>query len=382
MLLYSYIILKGEFMKFVLMILIISSWLFGAYTRDSVRETVTDSETGLIWQDNSDVSTQTHTWAEASTYCSNLDFSDQQGWRFPSIDELETISDTYYELPAISPVFQNVEPEVYWSSTYSGIGSGYYQTVDFSYGSSHYAYFTQTAHVICVSNNTPPIFNSDSDSLSHNQTEGVSYVLIIDAKDADSDNLSYTLSAGLDSQQFTINSETGFLSFIVPPVYLSPTDSNQDNIYEVEVSVNDGNGGTDSVSILITVLNPNIAPYEEINTGSYSDNSGYDIISSTELNFHDDTSDNSSIIYTIISDVLNGELILDGSILSTYDTFTQEDINNNLVVYIYDGSNIKNDSFNFNVSDGAGGETTNQSFNFTPAPKSSTNPAIIMYLLN
>ena len=45
------------------------------------------------------------------------------------------------------------------------------------------------------------------------------------------------------------------MSFIEKPDYEDPKDANQDNIYSVEVSVDDGNGNTASQTILVTVNN-------------------------------------------------------------------------------------------------------------------------------
>ncbi len=365
-------------MKFIVIIAILASWLFGDFTRDIWLETVYDSETGFTWQDNEAVSAYTSSWTRY--YCEDLDFADKQDWRLPSIDELETLSDTQYELPAISPIFQNVGSHVYWSSTRASIGSGYFQTVGFSYGSSYYYYHTEKGHMICVHSNTPPVITNDSDSLRHEQTEGTKFVLDINATDIDNDTLTYSVSGGLDSNRFTIDGITGYLSFISTPVYSSPTDSNQDNIYEVEVSVDDGHTGTDSVSILVRVNeNTNIPPSEAINTGSFLDGSGSDIVSSVELSFDDDNSDDTSIIYTITMTPINGMLKLNNTALENHNTFTQEDINNNFLVYTYDINNIKSDSFKFDVMDEDGGETTNQSFNFT---SSENLTPVIMYLLN
>lgn len=242
-------------MKLIFLILITFTWLFGSFTRDNFLATVYDDQTGLTWQDNEVVSTQTSSWTTA--YCNNLDHGDYQDWRLPSIDELETLSDTQYELPAISPVFQNVEPQVYWSSTYSSIGSGYYQTVDFSYGSSMYAYYTANGHMICVRSNTPPIILNEGDGLRVDQNEGIKETIDINADDTDGDTLTYSITGGTDRFKFNIDSVTGIVSFYSTPLVSNPGDSDGDNIYEVEVSVIDGNGGEDSVVVLIRVISTN-----------------------------------------------------------------------------------------------------------------------------
>lgn len=59
-----------------------------------------------------------------------------------------------------------------------------------------------------------------------------------------------------------------------------------------------------------------------------------------------------NLVYSLISDVTNGNLKLNGVLLNTGDSFTQDDIANNLLTYTHNGSPILADSFDFTVSDG------------------------------
>ena len=61
------------------------------------------------------------------------------------------------------------------------------------------------------------------------------------ATDPNGDSLSYSIVGGSDQSQFSINSTTGSLEFMVPPDFENPLDSNLDNTYEVIVEANDGN---------------------------------------------------------------------------------------------------------------------------------------------
>ena len=56
-------------------------------------------------------------------------------------------------------------------------------------------------------------------------------------------------------------------------------------------------------------------------------------------------------------------------------TFTQDDINNNRIDYVHDGSDTTSDSFRVDVSDGQGGTIYYQTFNFTIAAVDDTAPS-------
>ena len=67
-------------------------------------------------------------------------------------------------------------------------------------------------------------------------------------------------AAGADSGDFSINSTTGVLTFSLAKDFETPTDANTDGVYEVQVTVDDGNGGTDVQTINVTVTDVNDAP--------------------------------------------------------------------------------------------------------------------------
>ena len=85
-----------------------------SFTRDDINETVTDNVTGLMWQD--DAQAQNDTWANAVSYCAELELGAFTNWRLPSIKELIYLTDKGIENPAIDPVFENIT-SYYWSNT-------------------------------------------------------------------------------------------------------------------------------------------------------------------------------------------------------------------------------------------------------------------------
>ncbi|UJS23266.1 SdrD B-like domain-containing protein [Thiothrix winogradskyi] len=81
-------------------------------------------------------------------------------------------------------------------------------------------------------------------------------VLSVKAQDADAnEKLSYRISAGADSSHFEINATTGLLRFRAIPDYDAPMDTNRDNLYEVEVTVTDKGGLTNSKLFKISIVN-------------------------------------------------------------------------------------------------------------------------------
>jgi len=83
--------------------------------------------------------------------------------------------------------------------------------------------------------------------------ENTTAIADITATDVDGDTLTYSISGGDDQTLFTIDASTGALSFITAPDYENPGDSDQDNIYLVQVTASDGNGGSVSQGYVITV---------------------------------------------------------------------------------------------------------------------------------
>ena len=81
--------------------------------------------------------------------------------------------------------------------------------------------------------------------------ENTTQVTTIQATDAEGDNITYSIE-GSDSALMTIGSLSGELSFISPPDYENPQDSNQDNIYEVTIIASDGSLSS-SLGIIISI---------------------------------------------------------------------------------------------------------------------------------
>ena len=127
-----------------------------------------------------------------------------------------------------------------------------------------------STQITATSINDAPIITSNGGGISasvdviENQLE----VTSVTATDPDIDTiLTYSISGGADASQFTINNTSGVLTFILAPDFENPTDTDNNNVYHVQVTVTDNGSGplTDVQSITVTVTGVNEAP--EINGG-------------------------------------------------------------------------------------------------------------------
>lgn len=103
--------------------------------------TVTDTKTGLVWQQTA--STSKYPWTSssattASAYCAALSLNGTKPWRVPSLKELMTIVDLTQKSPAIDgAAFPSTPADFFWSATPTlGFSGQIYWTVQFDTGIS------------------------------------------------------------------------------------------------------------------------------------------------------------------------------------------------------------------------------------------------------
>jgi len=90
--------------------------------KDNGDKTVTDLNTGLMWQQVP--SSNSFSWQEAVDYCNNLELGGYSDWRIPSCKELFSISDFESGWPYLNTSFfhlasgQITKDEQYWTSNY------------------------------------------------------------------------------------------------------------------------------------------------------------------------------------------------------------------------------------------------------------------------
>ena len=103
-------------------------------------------------------------------------------------------------------------------------------------------------------NDNPPSLTAPPATLTTAENDS-SIVYTFTATDLDGDALSYSLD-GADAQHFTLGATSGTLQFDHAPDYETPLDANQDNVYELAISVADGDyQSTEQLSISVSDSN-------------------------------------------------------------------------------------------------------------------------------
>jgi len=110
--------------------------------------TVTDTSTGLMWQQATAGSMD---WQSALTYCENLSLAGHDDWRLPDRNELQSLVDYSRYNPSIDTgAFPDTVSYLYWSSTTSANYTSSAWPVDFYYGSVGYYGKSNSCYVRAV----------------------------------------------------------------------------------------------------------------------------------------------------------------------------------------------------------------------------------------
>ncbi|MBC2775052.1 calcium-binding protein [Rhizobium sp. AQ_MP] len=107
-----------------------------------------------------------------------------------------------------------------------------------------------------VLNRAPEITsNGGAATASISRPENATVVTTVTAADPDAGQvLTYSITGGADAALFSVDANTGVLSFRAPPNFEAPTDAGGNNVYDVVVEVSDGIA-VDSQALAVTVTN-------------------------------------------------------------------------------------------------------------------------------
>ena len=112
------------------------------------------------------------------------------------------------------------------------------------------------------------------------------------------------------------------MSFKTAPDYENPGDSDQDNIYSVELTVSDSNGGTASQTYVITVNDVDDSPLR-LSSTSFAENTAGIVVGDLSIADSDFTA---NVTYTLSGkdaasfEVVNGQLKLKSSVSADFET--------------------------------------------------------------
>ncbi len=109
-----------------------------------------DSRTRLMWADDSEAGSVTHTFAHAVAYCEALNLGDHSDWRVPTMHELYTLVDYNRTHPAILGTIHHVSPSGYWSSDSYPLDPNLILGIDFEDGSDGISPKNVPQYVRCV----------------------------------------------------------------------------------------------------------------------------------------------------------------------------------------------------------------------------------------
>ncbi|WP_313802826.1 cadherin domain-containing protein [Sphingobium sp.] len=123
--------------------------------------------------------------------------------------------------------------------------------------------------------NAPPVITSNGGGATAALAidENGTAITTVTATDPDAgQTIGFSIVGGADAAFFSIDPVTGELRFITAPNFESPADADGDNVYQLTVAANDGNGGVDTQTLSVTVqdLPDGFAPVITSNGGGAS----------------------------------------------------------------------------------------------------------------
>ena len=224
--------------------------------QDNGDGTVTDTDTGLMWQKTTGDEMD---WESAIEYCENLTLAGYHDWRLPNIEELASLVDDSTYDPAINTIFLNSTYSWnYWSSTSEYEDSAwdidfYDGYVDFNYkNSSDYVRAVRDEQVLIIDTSDPlDIFHIPWPSMG-------------DAPLTSSVSISVTSG----NPPYTYTWDFGDGNIIALPDVADTEKSEihtytEPGVYEGIVSVVDAEGQSEEKQFIITVTEPAPEPEPE-----------------------------------------------------------------------------------------------------------------------
>ncbi|MBB6462118.1 cadherin-like domain-containing protein [Flammeovirga kamogawensis] len=153
----------------------------------------------------------------------------------------------------------------------------------------------------------------------------------------------------------------------------NPATSNR--IITININDSQSRNANGTKTIGVTSLDDD-APIINVNNNLSINENANGTISSTFLSSSDIDDDDTSLIYTITSSSSYGQVENSDNPEVSISSFTQQNIIDNKIQYVHNGSSTSSDSFTFKVADDGSNELSNQTFNITITPIDDDAPTI------
>ncbi|MBC6427565.1 MAG: cadherin domain-containing protein, partial [Ekhidna sp.] len=172
---------------------------------------------------------------------------------------------------------------------------------------------TITVTVTDVNENAPMMTSAVAASVAENTPAGTA-VLTVTADDADaSATITYRISGGADRNSFSIDEDTGVLTFNTAPDFEMPGSADNDNAYEMEVTASDGpNSVTQTITINVNDVNEAPVFAESSVTFSIAEDAAIDANVGDEVTAADEDAEQ-HLTYSITAGNDNGDFAIDGN---------------------------------------------------------------------
>lgn len=159
----------------------------------------------------------------------------------------------FFNLDGASDALSFLSPPDYEAPTDADGDNVYEVGIETDDGSGNTA--IEMVYVTVSNGNDAPTITSSSTATA---LSGFIQVMSVTATDVDGDVPTFSVTGGADQSAFSVNATTGELTFHSPPDYANPTDADADNVYEVEVTADDGDAHQ-AILIRVTVSNVGVS---------------------------------------------------------------------------------------------------------------------------
>ncbi|MBF0132120.1 MAG: tandem-95 repeat protein [Magnetococcales bacterium] len=252
------------------------------------------------------------------------------------------------------------------SSNYHGNDSFNY-TVNDGHGN------TSQSVVTMVVNDIPDSLQANSDTATTDEEVATSFWVLDNDRDPD------FLPLGLNPARAVIgftDPAHGQVTYQGNGQFIYTPDHDYAGADSFTYTLSVGDARTDVGTVNITVNPVNDSPMVAVNTGAAVVEGAAVTITPVFLQIADVEQAAAQVIVTLVNTPDYGSLTLNGVALVAGQTWTQDDMNQNRLVYSHDGSETLADSFSFTAADGVGGSLLETTFNLTVIP-ANDNPVLV-----